>query len=311
MTSVTLLLPELRRLAPFAAAGTIARWLSRGDGLPNAAPGRDVALRECFEFLGADVPYAALTRQLDMSDAAHDVWINCDAAFVVADAVTLRMLACGTLDIDAEQSAELLKPLRRLFGDAGFPLDISTSGRWQLRCPKQTRLPHFSPPHDVLGDDLARHLPAGDNEKQWRHLLNEAQVILHNHAVNARRAQNGLTPVNSLWFWGAGALPDWVRSTFDRVVSADPVVLALAKLAGVVSERDVAEQSFDRASASKLLIDADDAVRLDAFVEAIDKGIVGKRIDNLRILSADGSRAIYRHAHRRRFWRSVKSLSVA
>ena len=38
-------------------------------------------------------------------------------------------------------------------------------------------MPRFSTPAETLGDDLAKHLPSGDNERQWRHLMNEAQVI--------------------------------------------------------------------------------------------------------------------------------------
>ena len=40
-----------------------------------------------------------------------------------------------------------------------------------------------------------------------RMLLNEVQVLLHQHPLNAARQTRGLPPVNSVWFWGAGRLP--------------------------------------------------------------------------------------------------------
>ena len=80
-------------------------------------------------------------------------------------------------------------------------------------CRAGAKLPAFAAPDEALGDDLfdapARQAPEG---RRWRALLSEAQVVLHNHPLNAQRVAAGLAPVNSLWFWGAGALPDHVRT---------------------------------------------------------------------------------------------------
>ena len=218
MPTLTMLLPELARVE---RARQLVQWLARGDRLPNARPGHDAALRECFEFIGTTLPVAALTRSLDAGDASGAQWLRADPAYAVADAVTARLMACGELGLSPEESDELARALRPLFGDAGFPLEAPRPDRWYLSCPLDARLPAFADPRDVLGDDLMRHLPRGDNERQWRSLFNEAQVILHNHPVNARRVQRGQVPANSLWFWGAGKLPDWVRTRFAQVASRD------------------------------------------------------------------------------------------
>lgn len=310
MSTLHLLLPELRRVVPLDTQRRLARWLSRGDRQPDAKPGRDVALRETFEFTGVHFPYAALTRSLVWSDAADAVWVNADPAVVIADAVTVRMLACGTLGLTPEESSELAKPLRLLFGDAGFPLDVSPTGRWQLRCPKSSRLPVFSPPSAVLGDDMARHLPTGDNERQWRHLLNEAQIILHNHPLNASRAQRGLSPANSVWFWGEGALPDWVRTPLTRVVSGDEPVVALARLAKV-PHIDTGWNAEDPANRSDtILLDlgsANDAQSVDVHLSNLDSALKRRYVTSLRIVSADGTRCIYKPSHAWRVWRALKN----
>jgi hypothetical protein len=309
MSTLTLLLPELQRVAPFDRSQHLARWISRGNKLPVAALGRDVALRECFEFLGTIFPHAALARSAESTDVAGALWLNADPAYVVADAVTLRMLACGTLGLAGEENAELTKSLRTLFGDAGFPLEVSTSGRWQLRCPPGARLPRFATPSETLGDDLARHLPSGDNERQWRHLLNEAQVILHNEPANERRIQRGRLPANSVWFWGAGALPEWVRTKFTRVVSADSEVTALADIARVAAiETDWSNTS----TPENILLDlgnSGDGERLDGYLTRIDDALRRKDVGELKIASADGSRFVYSPSHRWRFWRSVRPIA--
>ena len=287
--ALTLLLPPLTHVE---RRPQLAQWLARGDRLPNAKPGRESALRECFEFTGATLPVAALTRALDANDAAGAQWLRADPAYAMADSVTARLMASGDLALSREESDELARTLRPLFGDAGFPLEATRPDRWYLRCPAESRLPVFADPRDVLGDDLMRHLPRGDNERQWRSLFNEAQVILHNHPVNVRRAQRGQVPANSLWFWGAGKLPEWVRTRFAQVASSDPVVAALAKLAKIPV---VDMQAALAKPAANILLDTAEIPAIDA-----------RRFSGIDLLFAGGERVHYRHAHRWRFWRRLR-----
>jgi hypothetical protein len=309
MSELSLLLPDP---AALPEVPTLARWLARGDRLTPAKPGREAALRSCFEFLGADFPHAALSRSLDAGDAAGYLWLRADPAYVIADAVTVRLLACGELGLSAEESAELARPLRLLFGDAGFPLEPATPARWYLRCPPGARLPRFAAPAEALGDDLGRHLPSGENERQWRHLLNEAQVILHNHPVNARRIARGRIPANSLWFWGAGRLPDWVRTKFTRVLSADRDAIALARLAGV-PVGDTTPREFAAEDGASILLDLaapdDGAALARDWIAAIERALATRRLDCVMLLLPDGGRIRFRRAHRWRFWRRIGTLA--
>ena len=292
MATLTLLLPDLSRVDK---TPPLAQWLARGDRLPSAKPGRAVALRECFEFIGASLPVAALTRLLDADDAAGAVWLRADPAYTMADAVTGRLMACGDLGLTQAEGDELARALRPLFGDAGFPLEAPTPSRWYLRCPPDAQLPQFAAPETVLGGDLMRHLPSGDNERQWRRLFNEAQVILHNHPINARRVQRGMMPANTLWFWGAGRLPEWVRAPFTRIASIDDATAALAKLAKV----PFVEQ---RTAVAELAVD--ESVLIDAG-KVPDLGVAKFRQVELRF--ASGERVRYKPWHRIRFWRRTRA----
>jgi len=288
VATLTLLLPELSRVE---RTPRLLHWLARGDRLPDAKPGREALLRESFEFIGTSLPVAALTRSLDANDAADALWLRADPAFAMADAVTGRLMACGEIGLSQFESDELARALRPLFGDAGFALEPTKPSRWYLRCPTGARLPRFAPPASVLGDDLMLHLPSGDNERQWRHLFNEAQIILHNHAVNARRARRDAVPANTDWFWGAGKLPEWVRAPFTRIASEDEVTIALAKLAKIpVVER--------KAALAELA--ADESVLIDATVMP-DLGAAKFKSIDLRF--ASGERIRYESWHRLRFWR--------
>lgn len=309
MAHLTLLLPARERLAP-AVPPTLAFWLARGERDGDATAGREAALRECFEFTGATIPHAALTRSLDAGDAASALWLRADPSWVMADAVTLRLMACGDVALSADESAELARALKPLFGDSGFPLEAATPARWYLRCPPGAQLPAFAAPHDALGDDIARHLPEGEQGRRWRHLLNEAQVILHNHPVNAARAGRGIAPVNSVWFWGAGKLPDWVRTPATHVFSEDLAVRALAGLAAVpvvTPEPDaLAVAADDGVHAIVDLGAARDAAALERdWLGPIQAKLASRALAYVRLVGADGVRARYQRSHRWRFWRRV------
>ncbi|MEO8671892.1 MAG: phosphoglycerate mutase [Tahibacter sp.] len=318
MLTLNLALPPLRRLVADAAIaqGALARWCARGDRLPDAPAGRSVWTRELFQFAGTSVPVAALTRDIDAADATGFAWLRADPAHVRADMSTARMLACGDMGLTPAECQELLQPLKPLFGDSGFPIDSPVPSRWYLRAPAGAMLPTFATPDDVLGDDLKRHLPDGAQGRRWRSLLSEAQIILHNHPVNAARAERGAMPVNSLWFWGAGTLPEWVKSSLTRALSNDPSVIALANRAKVAHGTPGSLESSlsDLSRTERALLDLDDASGLadlnSRWLPAIDQLLAKRKLAELRLLFASGERYAIRPSQRWRFWRRVVPLSA-
>jgi hypothetical protein len=306
MSTLSILLPSLAKLAG-QDSPALRRWLARGDRLADAPGGRTAMLREVFQIPGSALPAAALTRQMDVHDAGNELWLRADPTYVRADMAAARMLACGNMQLSNFECQQLIAPLKPLFGDAGFVLDAPTTQRWYLRGHSMAQLPVFSAPDEVLGDDLSRHLPPGDGGKRWRALLNEAQVILHNHPLNQARIERGRLPCNSLWFWGAGKLPAWVKSSLVSVVSEDPLVHALAQHAGLPVAAPNA--SVSPAAPLPALLDLTDAVdpkllERDWFA-AIDRRLHSKRGIDLRLLFSSGERYRIARGHRWRLWRRV------
>jgi hypothetical protein len=302
--TLTLLLPPRERLHGELPL-ELARLLGRSERLADAATGREAQLLRHFDLLPRRIPVAPLTRELDAGDGRVGAWLRADPAHVRADMASARMLACGDLGLTVAEAETLVASLRVLFGDEGFPISAPVPSRWYLMLPAQSRLPAFAAPQDVLGDDLHAHMPAGDDGRRWRRLLNEAQVILHNHPLNARRIAAGRLPVNSLWFWGAGTLPDHVRAPGLRVASDDPLLRALAALASISAQSP--EPARLASADGPNLIDLSalrnvaelDAPWLEAALQALPlRG--GKR---LLLDFADGCRHEWRLGWRWRFWR--------
>lgn len=229
MGAATLLLPTPARFAGEPLPADIARALGCADTVP-LHPGPQVL----FDVLPRGWPVAAVSRQHARGDAAGSAWLRADPAYVRPDINGARLLAIGdALQLDEAEAESLLRVLRPLFGDAGMPIEATSPSRWFLRLDPGTPLPALADPDQALGADFFDHLPPGDAGRRWRALLSEAQVTLHQHPLNAERAARGLAPVNSVWFWGAGRLPDRVSSDFASIASDDDAVEAFAGLAGV------------------------------------------------------------------------------
>jgi hypothetical protein len=290
--ALTLLLPERRRYAGQPLSSAVARALARADALPGGEAGERAQLLRHFELLPRGWPMAAITRSLDADDAHLHTWLRADPAHVRPDMTGARVLAIGELGLSAQEADALVAPLRSLFGDAGFPISAPQPARWYLALPREAKLPEFSPPDAVLGDDLFSHLPDGPEGRRWRALLNEAQILLHNHPVNQARAAAGRITANSLCFWGAGRLPDQVRCAIPHVVSVDPGVMALAKLAGANTDFSRQELLLD------LRVERDWTVVEKAMLETLASLPGGVHLD-----FADGSRFALESRQRWRFWR--------
>lgn len=313
---LSLLLPMRER---FGDRSVAAGWLARGDRAADAAAGRDGALNECFGLVG-ELAVAALTRSIDAGDAAGALWLRADPAYVMADAVTLRLLACGNLGLSNGEVEAFARALRPLFAEAGFDFDAPHPQRWYLRCPRDAALPTFSAPANALGDDLANHLPEGDNARRWRGLLNEVQIVLTQHPINAQRIRLGLPPLNSLWFWGGGMLPESVRCNVDEIYSEDAVVGGLAKRAAVPAaglgqgQARIAALAAQGADAAAHIL-ADLRVSRDVgdlerdWFAPIDAALRRRAIGALHLLFESGERRLVRPFHRWRLWRRARSTA--
>ena len=242
MAKATLLLPARSRFPAGELPAQVAAALGRAERSLGTA-GESAQLRRHFSVQPADWSAAALTRQTDAGDAAGGFWLRADPANIVPDMQGARLMAAAeTLRLEQADVDALLPALQPLFAGFGYQLDAPTPSRWDLRLPADTPLPEFAEPDAVLGDDLFSHLPSGENGRRWRALLTEAQVVLHQHPWNEQRVAQGQRAVNSLWFWGAGNLPQTVHTAHAQVRSRDALVQGLAAMAGV---RLGGEQSVD------------------------------------------------------------------
>ncbi|HEV2682282.1 MAG TPA: phosphoglycerate mutase [Rhodanobacter sp.] len=226
----------LPALAHFEPGHPLREWLARADRLTDGNAGYLGGLGDYFQGIDTSLPAAAITREFLAGDAADATWLSADPAWVQPDMNGVRLLACGQLQLNMDEAQTLAVPLRPVFDEAGMQLEISTPDRWHLKLPANISLPSFAAPEQALGEDLSQHLPQGTEGRRWRVLLNEIQVLLHQHPLNAERRARGLAPVNSLWLWGGGSLPVPLKSHLHGVISDDLLLRALAARADTAQQ---------------------------------------------------------------------------
>jgi len=291
-------LPDLARFEP---SHPMRALLRKADGQAMAARGYLAGLAERFSVPGGNLPAGALTRELIAGDAADVQWLCADPAWVQPDLNGARLLACGQMQLDMAQARALADALEPVFADAGMVLHVSSPDHWHVCLPDGESAPSLAAPEQALGEDLYEHLPEGANGRRWRVLLNEVQVILHQHPLNAERRERGLPPINSLWLWGGGSLPGDVRTSLAGVISDDVLLTSLARRAGIAINTRTA-QAVSAAKAGWLL-DLQDlpAEEIDAHWWAAIEQLALRQ--PLLLSFASGERWLHRPWHRLRFWR--------
>lgn len=298
MAKATLLLPARSRFPAATLPATVAAALGRAEHSLGAA-GEQAQLRRHFTPSPDVWSAAALTREIDSGDSAGGFWLRADPAHIVPDMHGARVMALAeTLRLEQDDVDALLPALQPLFAGFGFQLDAPTPSRWYLRLPEDTPLPPFATPETVLGDDLFAHLPEGDHGRRWRALLTEAQVLLHQHPWNEARIAQGRRAVNSLWFWGAGKLPDSVHTLHAQVRSRDALLQGLAKVAGV---RVGGEQTVDALVDLRQLRSLEQLVRdaITPLLDAMKRGELGELLLDFE----DGTNYRLTRGQRWYFWR--------
>ncbi len=90
MSSVTLLLPERHCLLGTLRGDAVVRALARADRITGGC-GERAQLGRHFELVPASWPVAALTRQIDVGDAAGAAWVRAGSCLCGAG------YGCGTV----------------------------------------------------------------------------------------------------------------------------------------------------------------------------------------------------------------------
>ena len=192
---------------------------------------------------GADWPVAAVTYRADTGAGPPGWCLRADPVHLKADLNDLVLFDGGQFDLPLDDTRALEQVVARHFEQAGFRLEVHHPSRWYLLLNDAPKI-HTTPLSEANMQPVAKNLPVGEGAAQWRAYLNDSQMLLHECDINDARIARGEVPINSLWFWGGGTLPDSVPA--DRAtLYADN---ALAHGLGMMSNSECHSLPSDCAS---------------------------------------------------------------
>ncbi len=191
-----------------AAEGEIGRLKTSPQGF---APGSDVANLSIFgynpsRYYSGRAPIEAAYRGVKLKP--KDVAFRCNL-------VTLKFLNSERRDmalmqdysaghISTEESRSLIEDINNKLGNDRVVFYPGMSYRHLMVWKRGKHRIQCTPPHDITGKKIKNYLPNGDGGDIPRMLMEKSTEILMSHPVNKKRIQRGLSPANSLWFWGQG-----------------------------------------------------------------------------------------------------------
>jgi hypothetical protein len=177
-------------------------------------------------------PSAALSLLGEGGEPGASAWLRADPVHMRVDRDQLLIDAQSAASLNHDDAAMLLAMLNAHFAHDGMLFRATVPQHWYVQA-GQSLDATFTPLREAEGRNADSVRPTGADALAWQRNANEAQMLLHEHPVNIAREARGENAINSVWFWGAGALPPPPQFRFRQVWSDEPVARGLALLASI------------------------------------------------------------------------------
>lgn len=179
---------------------------------PRLHPGSDIANMSILGydprvFYSGRAPLEAAGMKVELGE--NDIAYRCNLVTLKhnRDKTKAIMEDYSGGHISTEEATILINDLNRDLGGDDIKFYPGVSYRhlmvWRDGCLNI----ECTPPHDIIGKDIADYLPTGKGEEVLRRLMRDSVGILDSHPVNRERVAKGKRPANSIWLWGQGKKP--------------------------------------------------------------------------------------------------------
>jgi len=257
-------------------------------------------------------------RSLHTAAPPEGTW-GCARPVHLLTAIDHLQLAPGRLVMDEAESARLVGDINRHLEGSGFRLHVSgASGDWQLECMQPLECTSVEP-DQASGRNLRDLMPSGRDGARVRSLVNEIQMLLHEHPVNAARSERRQPAINSVWLWGIGSLGKVFPASLPPLYTDDAWLAGLWRLHGAAARSldefaAAGEVGKDTLVACASVPGGDPGTALafaeaTCFVPARARLVQGASV-MVSVLLGDQTVAVGSRA-RYRFWRRRRPLSEA
>jgi hypothetical protein len=209
--------------------------LNRILGLATAQDNQDYSIDAIIRrALGLTSPGLAMAQSF-AGDDEHE-----PARLILAESVHLRADLHSAVVVPIPKTADNLRDIDNIINDLNelFKVDYNSisvaDGVFLLRLREFDAPTHYPQVLSVLGKTVSPYIEQSRQILPWYRLLNEMQMFMHQHPVNAERMRQGRLAINSLWFWGAGERP--TLDTRPCWICDDPLLNRFAASLGLQVE---------------------------------------------------------------------------
>jgi len=228
----SLYIPNFRR--SFEAAGrprlpALERLVARSVRLPDVEPKEFLA--PLFGLMPAVLSEAPFTRLADGGRPDEAYWLRADPVHLAPDRDRLVLMPETLLQVKPGEASALAEAFNRMYGAEGWHLEFPHHARGYLRSPAPLDVV-TQDPQGLAGGPVLNAMPEGRHAGGLKQLMNETQMLFHEHPVNRARDAAGHPLINSLWFWGGGVLPPNSGRKPAQIVTDLLMVKGLARWSG-------------------------------------------------------------------------------
>lgn len=280
-------LPNLHRIAAEGRTGSVQT-------LPEGMPaGGEVSYLSMLGYDPVKHPAGAgefMARALDVEIKDDEVPLCCDFIILQSshnDMIVKDFTAAQLSDADARTLIEALQENVVAEGAVRF---LPGKGYHNLMVMQADPFPYrLQPPNELIGEGIRQHIPQDNPYRELVNIMNQAQIILHNHTFNRQRMAAGDDSINSVWFWGNanGRARPPLPEFFSRFEKKGAVVTASLLLQGIAREAGMTCVPVEGATG---FADTNYKGKVDAALKALDgHDVVFLHMTGAEILSLQGN----------------------
>jgi 2,3-bisphosphoglycerate-independent phosphoglycerate mutase len=220
--------PNFDRLAREGAAGmlrTIPEGFEAGSDIANMA----VLGYNPEKYYTGRGPLEAMSMGIDLAE--RDIAYRCN--LVMVENGVMQDFSAG--HISSAESASLLAALADAVPDVLVRPGVSYRNLLVVRNGKGCAT---TPPHDIVGQEIAPYLPNGGDAGTLSRCVEESRKVFADHPVNAARKKSGKAPATQIWPWSGGkrpALPLFGKKYGKKggIISAVDLLNGIGRCAGM------------------------------------------------------------------------------
>jgi hypothetical protein len=164
-------------------------------------------------------------------DSRTASWVRADPVHLRLGGDRFTLIPGAACSISLEEADSFVAALNRDF-EGRCLFVVVRPDQWCMRTNGDTALEAASP-LELAAQEGGAGLPGGTDSPHWLALLNEIQMALHAHPLNAEREERGAPAINSVWFWGAGRLPQDAEGSWNSLTTDDALAAGFAQLTGL------------------------------------------------------------------------------